>query len=180
MKVMRCVRRRNTHRNGQSAAKLLYTYKHITITLPMNVCSKCGHAKVYKRKICQACRSGEQRKPEGHANVNLRLKKSVAALLRSNLEKQGTTMSYIGCNVPYLREWIEYNRSSEMTWDNYGSDWSIRPVLSACWHWTNLWPHPKTESDPPDPQIVIEKLKKFKEEGSTTKWFSKDASPFEI
>jgi 5-methylcytosine-specific restriction endonuclease McrA len=103
-------------------------------------------------------------------------------------------MNYIGCNIPYLREWFEYNFTGEMNWDNYGSYWSIDHVIPVskfnltnedeklkCWNWSNLVPATinfnSSKKDTLDIYQLhnnIEKLKKFKEEGSTTKWFSEE------
>lgn len=100
-------------------------------------------------------------------------------------------MSYIGCNIHYLKEWFEYNFTKEMNWDNYGSYWSIDHVIPVCkfdlsieheklkcWNWSNMVPvtvtynSSKKNIDMNQVNNVIINLKKFKEEGSTTKWFS--------
>jgi hypothetical protein len=102
-------------------------------------------------------------------------------------------MNYIGCNIQYLREWFEYNFTSEMNWENYGSYWSIDHIIPVCkfdltnedeklkcWNWTNLMPvtvkynSSKKNIDMSQINYIVEKIEKFKEEGSTTKWFSKE------
>jgi hypothetical protein len=102
-------------------------------------------------------------------------------------------MNYVGCNIPYLREWFEYNFTPEMNWDNYGSYWSIDHIIPVrkfdltndveklrCWNWSNLVPvsvkynSTKKEVDMEQFNNVLIKLDKFKEEGSTTKWFSEE------
>ena len=102
-------------------------------------------------------------------------------------------MNYIGCNIQYLREWFEYNFTEEMSWDNYGSFWSIDHIIPVCkfdltnedeklkcWNWSNLMPVPmkynssKKTVDKNQVNYIVNKLDKFKEEGSTTKWFSKE------
>jgi hypothetical protein len=81
--------------------------------------------KFYKKKICISCYPkflSEQKmewcKNEAANNVNYRLKKSLAARLRTVIVKNDSTMNYIGCNIQYLREWFEYNFSPEMNWIN--------------------------------------------------------------
>jgi hypothetical protein len=125
--------------------------------------------------------------------MNYRIKKSLAARLRSVLVKNDSTMNYIGCNIQYLREWFEYNFTSEMNWDNYASYWSIDHIIPVCkfdltnedeklkcWNWTNLMPvtvkynSSKKNIDMSQINYIVEKIEKFKEEGSTTKWFSKE------
>lgn len=171
-------------------------------------CEKCDEEKVlkdfaklkkfYKKKICISCypnflreQKTEWCRNESITNINYRLKKSLAARLRNVLNKNDTTMNYIGCNIQYLREWFEYNFSSEMNWENYGSFWSIDHIIPVCkfdltiedeklkcWNWSNLMPvtikynSSKKEIDMNQINFILEQIQKFKEEGSTTKWFS--------
>ena len=169
-------------------------------------CEKCNEEKTfkdfsklkkfYKKKICLSCYPTflkEQKTLEKNSNINYRLKKSLAARLRSVLIKNDSTMNYIGCNIQYLREWFEYNFTSEMNWDNYGSYWSIDHIIPVCkfdltvedekckcWNWSNLMPVPvnynssKKDIDINQMNFIVKKIEKFKEEGSTTKWFSKE------
>ena len=171
-------------------------------------CEKCDEEKVlkdfaklkkfYKKKICISCypdflreQKTEWCRNESITNINYRLKKSLAARLRNVLNKNDTTMNYIGCNIQYLREWFEYNFNSEMNWENYGSFWSIDHIIPVCkfdltiedeklkcWNWSNLMPvtikynSSKKEIDMNQVNFILNKIQKFKEEGSTTKWFS--------
>jgi hypothetical protein len=171
-------------------------------------CEKCQEEKTlnnfsklkkfYKKKICISCypkflseQKTEWCKKEHNTNMNYRIKKSLAARLRTVLVKNDSTMNYIGCNIQYLREWFEYNFTAEMNWDNYSSFWSIDHIIPVCnfdltledeklkcWNWSNLMPvtikynSSKKKIDINQVKYIVEQLKKFKEEGSTTKWFS--------
>lgn len=173
-------------------------------------CEKCNQEKAlknfvvlkkfYKQKICKSCypfflreQKNEWCKNERKNNMNYRLKKSIAARLRTVLVKNDSTMNYIGCNIQYLREWVEYNFTEDMNWDNYGTYWSIDHIIPVCkfdltdeheklqcWNWTNLMPVPikynstKKHIDLEQVNYIVQKIEKFKEEGSTTKWFSKE------
>ena len=174
-------------------------------------CEKCNKEKAlthfvklkkfYKKKICLSCYPiflTEQKthwcKNEHNTNINYRIKKSLALRLRNVIVKNNSTMNYIGCNIQYLREWVEYNFTSEMNWDNYGSYWSIDHIIPVCkfdltnedeklkcWNWSNLIPLPLTKDNSLKKCVnlqqvkhIIDKLEKFKEEGSTTKWFSSE------
>jgi hypothetical protein len=173
-------------------------------------CEKCNEEKrlkeftklkkFYKKKICVSCypeflkeQKVEWCRNERKSNVNYRLKKSIAARLRSVLVKNDSTMNYIGCNIQYLREWFEYNFTEEMNWENYGSFWSIDHIIPVCkfdltnedeklkcWNWSNLMPvtvkfnSSKKSIDENQVNYIVKKIEKFKEEGSTTKWFSKE------
>ena len=173
-------------------------------------CEKCNNEKTlkefaklkkfYKKKICLDCyptflkeQKTEWCKNEHNTNMNYRIKKSLAARLRNVLNKNDTTMNYIGCNIQYFREWLEYNFTKEMNWDNYGSFWSIDHIIPVCkfnlsvedekfkcWNWSNMMPvtvnYNSSKKNIVIEQInyIIEKIEKFKEEGSTTKWFSSE------
>jgi hypothetical protein len=173
-------------------------------------CEKCDKEKAlkeftklkkfYKQKICLECypeflkeQKTEWCKNERNTNMNYRIKKSLAARLRNVLTKKDTTMNYIGCNIQYFREWIEYNFTAEMNWDNYGSFWSIDHIIPVCkfnlsdedekfkcWNWSNMMPvtvkYNSSKKNIIMEQInyIIIKIEKFKEEGSTTKWFSSE------
>lgn len=173
-------------------------------------CEKCQEEKAlkcfaklkkfYKKKICRSCypnflteQKTEWCKNEHNTNINYRIKKSLAARLRTVIVKNDSTMNYIGCNIQYLREWFEYNFTSEMNWDNYGSYWSIDHIIPVCkfeltdedeklkcCNWTNLMPvtvkynSSKKSIDMEQIEYIVNKIEKFKEEGSTTKWFSSE------
>jgi len=157
--------------------------------------------KFYKSKICLDCyptflkeQKNEWHRKESFSNVNYRLKKSLAARLRKViLDKNDSTMNYVGCNIQYLKEWFEFNFTDEMSWDNYGSYWSIDHVIPVCkfdltneseklkcWNWTNMMPvsikynSSKKEIDLNQINYILERIQTFKEEGSTTKWFSEE------
>lgn len=156
--------------------------------------------KFYKKKICFTCypkfltkQKNEWCKNESQSNINYRLKKSLAARLRTVLIKNNSTMNYIGCNIQYLRKWFEYNFTKDMNWNNYGSYWSIDHIIPVCkfdltiddeklkcWNWSNMMPvtikYNSSKKIINKDQInnIIQKIKDFKEDGSTTKWFSGD------
>lgn len=176
----------------------------------LQICEKCNNEKplnsfaklkkYYKSKICLDCypdflrhQKNEWCKKERSSNVNYRLKKSIAARLRHVItQKNETTMNYIGCNIQYLKEWFEFNFTSEMNWDNYGKYWSIDHVIPVnyfdltnedekykCWNWSNLMPVTIEYNSSKKNKIMLDQINyivnqliKFKEEGSTTKWFS--------
>jgi len=152
--------------------------------------------KLYKSNICVDCYSRflSDQKSQCYKNINYRFKKSLASKLRAVLVKKTSTMNYVGTNIQYLREWFEYNFTYDMTWNNYGVYWSIGHVIPLClfdftveeeklkcWNWSNLVPvlnfstlydSSKTHIDKEQVENILEKIYKFKEEGSTTKWFS--------
>jgi hypothetical protein len=177
----------------------------------------------YKKKMCSSCianllSSSSSLSPLLHSckiNANQRVKKAVVRLIKRSLDsvsgsredregereregkregKETTTLSFLGCNIQYLREWLAYNFLPGMTWDNFGTHWLIGQVvefpeicdlneISKAWNWTNLRPilveeREKGEEEEEEKLVVeketefLRKLSLFKEEGSTTKWFS--------
>ena len=159
--------------------------------------------KFYKKKICTYCyphflkmNKLEWCKKEHNGNMNYRIKKSLAARLRTVLQKNKDThtMDYIGCNIQYLRSWFAFHFTDAMNWEKYGSYWSIDHVIPVscfdltnetekkiCWNWSNLVPVPVSYNSSKKKRIimdqveqVLEKLEVYKEEGSTTKWFSRE------
>jgi hypothetical protein len=157
--------------------------------------------KNYKKKVCLDCypiflkdQKNKWCANESKSNMNYRIKKSLAARLRTVLHKETSTMTYIGCPIQYLREWFEYVFTSDMSWDNYGTYWNIDHIIPVdlfdltdekekmiCWNWTNLAPlkvstncSKRNSIDKTQIESIKNKLIKFKEEGSTTKWFSND------
>jgi hypothetical protein len=43
--------------------------------------------------------------------------------------KRGSSISYLGCDLNMFKQWIEYQFTSEMNWDNYGKVWTIDHCL---------------------------------------------------
>jgi hypothetical protein len=81
------------------------------------------------------------------------------AALRSRMHcalkypKSKSTMKLLGCDINWLRAWLEVSFKPGMTWENYGPGWHvdhIRPCASfdlsdpsqqkLCFHFTNLQP----------------------------------------
>jgi hypothetical protein len=195
------------HETDKRKKKNLIKKKTETFLATCEICNKDKKwndflklKKYYKKKICISCypdflreQKTECCKKESNNNINYRLKKSLAFCLRKSLIKNDSTMNYIGCNIQYLREWFEYNFTSEMNWDNYGFYWKINNIIPlckfdltnederhCCWNWSNLIPttihYNSCENDIDINQInyILNKIENFKEEGSTTKWFSKE------
>lgn len=87
-------------------------------------------------------------------DLNYRIKSICNKRLRDYIRnKTKQTMDYVGCDVDFLRLWLEFLFVEGMTWDNMGSVWHIdhvRPCNSFdfnneeeiydCYHWSNLQP----------------------------------------
>jgi hypothetical protein len=115
------------------------------------------------------------------------MKQRISARIKCALESASTyksnkTVHYIGCDMKYLRKWLEYQFTEGMNWDNR-SEWHIdhvRPCAvydlldleeqQKCFNWKNMRPCWKTENmekgDKIQPELIAkqeEKVKQFLE-----------------
>ena len=70
--------------------------------------------------------------------------------------KKHGTFTYICCTIAFVLQYIEYQFTDGMSWNNYGRgddkwhvdhrrpcesfDFNIEEEIFMCWHWTNLQP----------------------------------------
>jgi hypothetical protein len=88
-------------------------------------------------------------------DVNFKMKEIIRKRIRTELKKGKTKHSeeYLGCDIDFLRKWLEFRFSDDINWDNYGTYWQIDHILPVssfdftieknkfiCFHWTNLQP----------------------------------------
>ena len=60
-------------------------------------------------------------------NISLRIR---LALKEINLSKRNTTKIYTGCEIPFLKDYIQSKFTSKMSWDNYGRfGWHIDHIV---------------------------------------------------
>lgn len=75
-----------------------------------------------------------------------------SALSCTNYKKTDKTINYLGCSISYLKQWLEYQFTNEMSWNNYHT-WHIDHVIPCdsfdlsneeeqykCFNWSNLRP----------------------------------------
>jgi hypothetical protein len=94
-------------------------------------------------------------------DLDYRIKQILRSRLKKALKGRKTekTMEYIGCDIEFLKTWIEFRFEHDMTWDNNGTLWHIDHILpvnafdfeiktdiTVCNHWTNLQPLYKEEN----------------------------------
>jgi len=88
--------------------------------------------------------------------TNLNFK--ISEIIRSKVHKmlKGKNTSYqeiIGCDIEFLKNWLEFRFNENMNWKNFGSYWQIDHIIpinsfnfenendcKICFHWTNLQP----------------------------------------
>jgi len=94
-----------------------------------------------------------------HSDINYRLAVTIRSKLWEALKKgrgkQHRSLDYIGCDLEFLKKWLEFRFDENMTWENWGPYWHIDHILPisafklsesttddkhVCFHWTNLQP----------------------------------------
>jgi hypothetical protein len=89
-------------------------------------------------------------------NMNNRISQVFRNRIRSALKKlakSDNSINMLGCSLDMFRDWLEYNFTEEMSWDNFGVYWHIdhiKPCASfdlsdtdqqlECFSWTNMAP----------------------------------------
>jgi len=87
-------------------------------------------------------------------DLNYQLSEVLRSKVHKMLKGKKTSYKYlIGCDLCFLKKWLEYRFSNGMNWNNYGSYWHIDHILpinafdfrnkihqQICFHWTNLQP----------------------------------------
>ncbi len=101
-----------------------------------------------------------------HTDVNFKLKHTLRNKFRKLIKganKTNSALVYVGCDIQYLKGYLEAKFQPEMSWDNYGVIWHIDHVLPCryfdltteegkkkCFHYSNL-----------QPLLVIDNLQKL-------------------
>lgn len=92
----------------------------------------------------------ERRKNDINFKLSEILRSKVHKMLKNN---KTSYANYIGCDVVFLKKWLEFRFDENMNWTNLGSYWHIDHILPInrfdftnerhkyiCFHWTNLQP----------------------------------------
>lgn len=103
----------------------------------------------------------EKKNKKYATNINFRLRALVASRLHKALtrNKKSSTLEYLGCDINFLKQWLEFRFDENTSWDNFGSYWEIDHILpvyafdladekqiNICFHWTNLQPLKTSEN----------------------------------
>jgi len=103
----------------------------------------------------------EQLKERYKNDKNYQLTAIVRSRIQKALKRNKTNSSfeYLGCDVEFLKNWLEYRFDENMSWENMGSYWHIDHIIPVhsfditnsleqkiCFHWTNLQPLSATEN----------------------------------
>jgi hypothetical protein len=132
----------------------------------LNICNSCRPEKTWNK---EKQKESEKRYVENNKEkikekwkrqgmkINRKIRDSLnhrisGAMLSKNLRKNNKTFELVGCNIEFLKNWLEYLFIDEMNWDNYGK-WHIDHVkpccsfnlnnedeVKQCFNWKNLQP----------------------------------------
>ena len=85
--------------------------------------------------------------------IRANLSKRLYYALGRNYVKSASTIQLLGCNVKFLKSYLESKFLPTMTWDNYGTLWHIDHIIpcasfdlsdskqqNRCFHYSNLQP----------------------------------------
>lgn len=80
----------------------------------------------------------------------------ISEILRSKFNreiKRNKYSKFLGCDISFLKKWLEYRFTNNMSWNNMGSYWHVDHILpiskfdlknqneiQICYHWSNLQP----------------------------------------
>lgn len=91
--------------------------------------------------------------------LSQRLQRRVRGALKGIALKVGSTIGLTGCNIQFLRAYLEARFSGGMDWSNYGKMWEIDHIIPcaafdltrpdnqrACFSYTNLRPLLRSEN----------------------------------
>lgn len=104
-----------------------------------------------------------------------RLNHRISCAMKSiKTRKDNTTTNYIGCDISFLKKWMEYQFDDTIGWHNYG-DWHIDHVTpcasfdllkledqKTCFNWQNLRPCRKEENMEKGNKIIVELIEAHK------------------
>jgi hypothetical protein len=102
----------------------------------------------------------EKMKLKRKTDKNFQLSEILRSKIHKMLKNQPTSYTnIIGCDMDFLKKWLEFRFDNIMNWNNLGSYWHIDHILpinkfdlnkpeniKICFHWTNLQPLQSTEN----------------------------------
>jgi hypothetical protein len=102
-------------------------------------------------------------------DLNFKMSEILRSKIHKMLKNQNTSYAnLIGCDVDFLKKWLEFRFSNEMNWDNLGSYWQIDHILpingfdftkennkQICFHWTNLQPLTSLENRQKSDKLLL-------------------------
>ena len=103
------------------------------------------------------------------SDLNFKMSEILRSKIHKMLKNQKTSYAnLIGCDVDFLKKWLEFRFTEEMNWNNFGSIWQIDHILPingfnftneldkrVCFHWTNLQPLTSIENRQKSDKLLL-------------------------
>lgn len=118
-----------------------------------------------------------------HSDPAFKLGQLLRRRLLQGIEKTDATSIYMGVEISFIKQWLEYCFDESMTWDNHGTHWEIDHVIPInqfnllddkqvllCFNWKNLMPLRKTTNMSKHDKIILPQI--FLQEIRLRKFFS--------
>ena len=135
---------------------------HLNNLQVMKTCLECDKVKpiecfAISKNYCRKCKY-EQHTERVRTDPKFRIRCYLSSRLYYALKNQGTkksnlTMDLTNCSKTFLKEWMEHQFDSKMSWENYGPYWHVDHVIPCasfnlldekeqfkCFNWKNLRP----------------------------------------
>lgn len=124
-------------------------------------------------KIRERARFNRERyMKDPHFKIMHNTRTKIGKFLKANGQSKSTkTEELLGCTKQFLKEWLEYQFNSYMSWNNYGIYWHIDHVtpcdafdaaneddLKKCFNWKNLRPLKGSENNSKSSKIIIKDI----------------------
>jgi hypothetical protein len=87
------------------------------LAVPENRQKRRDYVRTYK---------AERRKVDPSFKLHESLRKRIWKCLEN---KSNSSKEYLGCDIDFYKNWIEYTMEEDMTWENYGTLWNIDHVI---------------------------------------------------
>jgi hypothetical protein len=74
------------------------------------------------------------RKTKKEKDENYRVEQILRSKLHTFLKSKNIELysDLIGCSLKHFKEWIEYNFTNQMNWNNYGTYWHMDHIIPVC------------------------------------------------
>jgi hypothetical protein len=87
------------------------------LAIPENRKKRQDYVRTYK---------AERRK----VDPSFKLYNNIGSRIRACLiKKSNSSKKYLGCDIHFYAQWLEYTMEEDMTWENYGTLWNIDHVI---------------------------------------------------
>jgi hypothetical protein len=101
-----------------------------------------------------------------------KIKKNTHRRLLALINKDDSTKTYLGTEYAFVKEWLQYCFTENMTWENHGEYWHIDHVIPLnafnlsnkseqliAFNWKNLMPYEKTANIEKHDKIIPTQIK---------------------